>query len=107
MPYNSPYDDYLLAIDEITGIGWWATDRNQLEDSITIYKFIPSDLRQNYDSGADDLVDKARITDFRSTWEEGKDYADILKKIDKIEISKTPIKRNSRLPSPADASILV
>lgn len=93
MPYNSPYDDYLLAIDEITGIGWWATDRNQLEDSITIYKFIPSDLRQNYDSGADDLVDKARITDFRSTWEEGKDYADILKKIDKIEISKNSNKK--------------
>lgn len=89
MPYNSPYDDYLLAIDEITGVGWWATDRNQLEDSITIYKFIPSDLRQNYDPDANDIADKARISDFRSTWEEGKDYADVLKKIDRLKIDKT------------------
>ncbi len=89
MPYNSPYDDYLLAIDEITGVGWWATDRNGMEDSITIYKFIPSDLRQNYSSDDDDLTDKARITDYRSTWESGKNYSDILKKIDKIKLDKS------------------
>ena len=35
MPYNSPYDDYMLAIDEVTGAGWWATDRNQIPDSVT------------------------------------------------------------------------
>ncbi|MBD5285364.1 MAG: hypothetical protein HDS29_03690 [Bacteroides sp.] len=88
MPYNSPYDDYLLAIDEVTGVGWWATDRNGLGDMITIYKFIPSDLRQNYDSDDEDLTDKARITDYRSTWESGKNYADLLKKIDKINLDK-------------------
>ena len=44
MPYNSPANDYLLAIDEITGTGWWATDRNSPDsDSLTIYRFIPMD----------------------------------------------------------------
>ena len=43
MPYNSPYDDYMLAIDEVTGAGWWATDRNQIPDSVTIYVFVPND----------------------------------------------------------------
>ena len=93
MPYNSPYDDYMLAIDEITGVGWWATDRNRMEDSITIYKFIPSDLRQNYDADDDNLVDKARITDYRSTWEDGKDYAEILQKIDRIELNRNSKKK--------------
>lgn len=93
MPYNSPYDDYLLAIDEITGVGWWATDRNQMEDSITIYKFIPSDLRKNYDADDDNLLEKARITDYKSTWESGKDYSELLKKIDKIEQSQSSNKK--------------
>ena len=35
MPYNSPYDDYMLAIDENSGLGWWATDRNRIPDSLT------------------------------------------------------------------------
>lgn len=32
LPYNSPADDYMLAIDEYTGAGWWATDRNGAVD---------------------------------------------------------------------------
>ena len=85
MPYNSPYDDYMLAIDEVTGAGWWATDRNRLGDFITIYKFIPSDLRINYPVDYPQLTAMARITDYKATWEEGKDYADLLAAIDAID----------------------
>lgn len=85
MPYNSPYDDYLLAIDEVNGVGWWATDRNRLGDLVTIYKFIPSDLRINYPVNLPDLIDKARISDYRSTWEDGKDYRALLAEIDAID----------------------
>lgn len=88
MPYNSPYDDYLLAIDEVTGVGWWATDRNRLGDYITIYKFIPSDLRNNYPVDYPELTDMARITDYKSTWEDGKDYADLLDAIKEIDPDK-------------------
>ena len=49
MPYNSPYDDYMLAIDEASGIGWWATDRNRVPGKVTIYVFAPSQIRVNAD----------------------------------------------------------
>ncbi len=88
MPYNSPYDDYMLAIDEVTGVGWWATDRNRIGDMITIYKFIPSDLRNNYPVDEEGLAAKAMITDYRSTWEEGKDYSDLLEAINEIDPDK-------------------
>ena len=61
MPYNSPYDDYMLAIDEETGAGWFATDRNQLGNMVTIYVFVPSETRVNINVDAPDLVERARI----------------------------------------------
>lgn len=84
MPYNSPYDDYLLAIDEQTGVGWWATDRNQLGDQITIYKFIPSDLRINYAPDEAGLAGFARVDSFRDTWADGADYTQLLETIDNL-----------------------
>lgn len=74
-PYNSRYDDYMLAIDEEAGTGWWATDRNQLGDKITIYRFVTSDLRRNYPPDMVGLGAKARIDDWRSTQEPGVDYS--------------------------------
>ncbi|MCM1021136.1 MAG: CDC27 family protein [Muribaculum sp.] len=82
MPFNSPYDDYMFAIDEINNVGWWATDRNCIEDSITIYKFIPSELRVNYPSDDPELASKARIDNFRDTWEPGADYSSLLSRIE-------------------------
>lgn len=100
MPYNSPYDDYLLAIDEVTGVGWWATDRNQLGDYITIYKFIPSDLRNNYPADTPGLADKARITSYRSTWEEGADYSELLETIRNIDPDRKVKKEDFRFAMP-------
>ncbi len=48
MPFNSPANDYLLAIDEETGFGLWVTDRNDPSGKLlTIYYFIPSEVRVN------------------------------------------------------------
>ncbi len=66
MPYNSPFDDYMLAIDEETGAGWFATDRNQLGDLITIYVFVPSEARVNLDVDAPNLAERARIASIAS-----------------------------------------
>ena len=67
MPYNSPYDDYLLAIDEITGAGWWATDRNQILGKLTIYIFEPSETRVNVDADDLNLVSLALLDDIGLT----------------------------------------
>ena len=48
MPFNSPANDYMLVIDEVNRIGWFATDRNQPEGMVCIYTFIPSETKQDY-----------------------------------------------------------
>lgn len=39
MPFNSPFNDYLMVIDELNEIGWFATDRYQQKDTVILYKF--------------------------------------------------------------------
>ena len=56
MPFNSPANDYLLAIDEAASLGWLVTDRNQRADTVCIYVFIPSASRDVYDWDSDDQM---------------------------------------------------
>lgn len=84
MPYNSPYDDYMLAIDELTGVGWWATDRNRIPGKVTIYIFVPQELRVNVSPDSPDLVSRARLTSIRETWKPSTDRAALLRRIEAI-----------------------
>lgn len=43
MPYNSPYNDYLLAYDEVKNRGALVSDRFCHPDSVCIYTFIPNE----------------------------------------------------------------
>lgn len=91
MPYNSTYDDYLLAIDEVNGVGWWATDRNQLGDLLTVYLFKVNDLRRNYNAEeTENIPDFAFIRDYKATWGED-DYTPLLEEI--MAITPEPIKK--------------
>ena len=84
MPYNSPYNDYMLVIDESTGVGWWASDRNRIEGMVTIYLFKPLEMRVNVDVTAPDLIDRARLTSISSTWEPDADYSELIQAIANI-----------------------
>lgn len=42
MPFNSPYNDYFMVIDEMDNIGWFATDRFQPAGKVMIYTYIPN-----------------------------------------------------------------
>lgn len=82
MPYNSPYNDLLIAIDTDNNIGWWATDRNSLDsDSITIYTYIPNKTRRNLDVTRQDLADRAFVTDIAATHTDDIDIAAIRARI--------------------------
>lgn len=81
LPFNSPYNDYLLVVDEFTGAGWFATDRNRHPGKVTIYTFIPQDLRVNVAVDSPDLASLARLDDIRKTWREGSDYAAVRRAI--------------------------
>ena len=48
MPFNSPYNDYMYAIDEYNNLGWFASDRYQPEGKVCIYVFIPNSSKQTY-----------------------------------------------------------
>lgn len=81
MPYNSPYNDYMLAIDELTGVGWWATDRNRIPGKVTIYVFIPQELRRNVDLENPGLASLARLDKISDTWHPETDRNAIIERI--------------------------
>lgn len=84
MPYNSPFDDYMLAIDEQTGVGWWATDRKLIPDSLTVFVYIPNEIRTNIDAGDEDIdvAAFARIADIKATQDPEEDYTPYLQAIE-------------------------
>jgi tetratricopeptide (TPR) repeat protein len=41
-PFNSPYNDYMMVIDEQRKIGWFASDRFQPAGKVMIYSFVPN-----------------------------------------------------------------
>lgn len=81
MPFNSPFNDYLLVIDEQAGIGWWASDRNQIADSVTIYMFQPNQVRVNYSPDTTNIKELASLTEIKLTWPENADFSDLKNKI--------------------------
>ncbi len=82
-PFNSPFNEYMLAIDEENGIGWWVTDRFQLADKLTIFVFKTNDVRKNYVADdEEDIVALARIDDYKATQNPSTDYTVILKGIE-------------------------
>ena len=71
MPFNSTANDYMLAIDEYNNLGWFASDRNQPQDTVCIYVFIPNASKETYNYENTDLqtiIDAATLNDIRKTW---------------------------------------
>ena len=78
MPFNSPYDDYMMAIDETHGVGWWATNRNAPADSVTIYIFLFDEDPVYLDNPT---PSRARIDNIAKTWREEEGYASLIAEI--------------------------
>jgi len=88
MPFNSIYNDYLLVIDEMNDIGYFASDRFQPEDKVVVYTFIPnSEVKPLETEDEQMLADRARITSIRDSWLPNADYQSKLEKI-KADIKK-------------------
>jgi hypothetical protein len=82
MPFNSPFNDYMMAVDEEKGVGWFASDRFQPEDSVCVYTFIPNrevTLLENPDEIF--MANRARISSIRATWKEGVDYSSLIEEV--------------------------
>lgn len=59
MPVNSPDNDYMLAIDEVNNIGWFATDRRQPEGKVIVYSFIPQTEKRYIKTNDEEYLRKA------------------------------------------------
>lgn len=69
IPFNSAADEYVMAIDEENGVGWWATDRHYLpDDQITLYVYVLPEARVNLDTDDEEKRLRARLDDIRLTW---------------------------------------
>lgn len=55
-PFNSPYNDYMLAVDENEGIGYFATDRDCEVDSVTIIQFVWDEKKDYLLTSPDDTT---------------------------------------------------
>lgn len=55
MPFNSPANDYMMVVDELNQLGWFASDRRQPDGLVCIYTFIWNEGKKTYfDMDADD-----------------------------------------------------
>ena len=83
MPFNSIYNDYMLVIDEVNEIGYFASDRFQPDNKVVVYTFIPNDRITPIESNDEqELRNRAKITSIRDSWLPNVNY---LSKLDKIK----------------------
>lgn len=99
MPFNSEANDYMMAIDEINNLGFFATDRRQPEGKVCIYVFIPSQTRLTYENDDLDenvLRDLADIKSIADTWEnkDAKDQA--IRRLQAMKKNKEEAKSDAR-----------
>ncbi len=90
MPFNSPFNDYLMAIDEVNQVGWFASDRFQPKDKVVIYLFVVNPGNKEYYEDLDDkqLLRLAKISSIKDTWPEGQDFKALLNTVYNQQSSK-------------------
>lgn len=79
MPFNSPYNDYMIVFDDIKGLGWFVSDRNQPEDKVCVYLFIPNPDHKRVES--EDLAykrERASISSIKDTWLPDANYTELI-----------------------------
>ncbi|MDR0834602.1 MAG: tetratricopeptide repeat protein [Candidatus Symbiothrix sp.] len=102
MPFNSIYNDYMMAVDEINDIGYFATDRFQPKDKVVIYTFIPNDEFATVTAGdSTQLVQRAKLTSIRDTWKPGIDYVEYVTEF------KNALAREQRAVTKKDFSFVI
>ena len=99
MPFNSPANDYLYAIDEVNNLGWFVTDRSQPEGKVCIYIFVPNALRNTYETEAyseEELKGLARISSIAATWGDAALMADARERLEQVMNEKQEVVKKSR-----------
>ena len=61
MPFNSPANDYMYVVDELSNVGWFVTDRRQPADKVCIYFFQPNTMRETFAFAPEDVQGKEQL----------------------------------------------
>lgn len=95
MPFNSIYNDYMLVIDEMKGVGWFASDRFQPEDKVCVYTFIPNAKVKIVES-EDEVykTNRALITSIKDSWQDGTDYSKLVAFARKTPVEEKKVVRD-------------
>lgn len=89
-PFNSPFNEYMMAVDEENGIGWWVTDRNQIDGKLSVYVFFNNDVRKNYrPDEEEDMTALAKLEDITLAQTPGKDYSKVISAINSRHTADT------------------
>lgn len=92
VPFNSLYNDYMMAVDEEKGIGWFATDRYMPKGKVCIYTFIPNKIVKIIQSEDDNYIaGRAKISSIKDTWAEGQNYKELIALARKAPVIKTVV----------------
>ncbi len=70
LPFNSPANDYLLAISDYDNLGWLVSDRHQEEGKVCVYTFQPQAQRVVFGEDADTAAIKeyVELRSVEDTW---------------------------------------
>lgn len=73
LPFNSPANEYLLAIDDMDSLGWLVTDRYQPEGKVCVYTFSHEGARVGFEEDMDEATLKgyASLSAVSDTWKFG------------------------------------
>lgn len=96
LPFNSDANDYMYAVDEFNGVGYFATDRRQPEGKVCIYTFIPNQKRVTYsidELGEETIKSLARIERIADTWSDEDLRAEMLEKLNTVHQATTKAKK--------------
>ena len=99
MPFNSTANDYMMVIDEFHNLGWFASDRNQPQDSVCIYVFIPNQSKRTYNYENTDIatiVDAATLRDISKTWEDTAKVEEARRQLAELKNNKEPEEQEKR-----------
>ncbi len=79
MPFNSPFNDYMIVFDEAKNLGWFASDRFQPEGKVCLYLFIPNDFPIRVEGDDTEMKrERAILLPISSTWRSGANYEDLI-----------------------------
>jgi tetratricopeptide (TPR) repeat protein len=79
MPFNSPFNDYMYAVDEYNNLGWFVSDRYQPSGKVCVYVFVPNESKVSYDYESMDeneIIALAKLNSIKATWKDNQEEAE-------------------------------